>query len=78
MKVFKAQSQKFLNEDVINQLLDRTGAVDGDILLFGAGAKNVVTDSMGALRLKVGRDFELTDLNSWQPLWVIDFPMFER
>ncbi|AWS51541.1 MULTISPECIES: aspartate--tRNA ligase [Providencia] len=68
---------KFLNEDVINQLLDRTGAVDGDILLFGAGAKNVVTDSMGALRLKVGRDFELTDLNSWQPLWVIDFPMFE-
>ncbi|HHE6468253.1 TPA: aspartate--tRNA ligase [Providencia rettgeri] len=68
---------KFLNEDVINQLLDRTGAVDGDILLFGAGAKNVVTDSMGALRLKVGRDFELTNLNSWQPLWVIDFPMFE-
>ncbi|KLN46840.1 aspartyl-tRNA synthetase [Providencia rettgeri] len=69
---------KFLNEEVINQLLDRTGAVDGDILLFGAGAKNVVTDSMGALRLKVGRDFELTDLNSWQPLWVIDFPMFEE
>ncbi|OZS72390.1 aspartate--tRNA ligase [Providencia rettgeri] len=68
---------KFLSEDVINQLLDRTGAVDGDILLFGAGAKNVVTDLMGALRLKVGRDFELTDLNSWQPLWVIDFPMFE-
>ncbi|MEY0315037.1 aspartate--tRNA ligase [Providencia rettgeri] len=68
---------KFLSEDVINQLLDRTGAVDGDILLFGAGTKNVVTDSMGALRLKVGRDFELTDLNSWQPLWVIDFPMFE-
>lgn len=68
---------KFLSEEVINQLLDRTGAVDGDILLFGAGAKNVVTDSMGALRLKVGRDFELTDLNSWQPLWVIDFPMFE-
>ena len=69
---------KFLNEEVINQLLDRTGAADGDIILFGAGAKNVVTDSMGALRLKVGRDFELTDLNSWQPLWVIDFPMFEE
>ncbi|EPW3172537.1 aspartate--tRNA ligase [Providencia stuartii] len=69
---------KFLNEDVINQLLERTEAADGDILLFGAGAKNVVTDSMGALRLKVGRDFELTDLNSWKPLWVIDFPMFEE
>ncbi|EPL9568014.1 aspartate--tRNA ligase [Providencia rettgeri] len=69
---------KFLSEEVINQLLDRTGAADGDIILFGAGAKNVVTDSMGALRLKVGRDFELTNLNSWQPLWVIDFPMFEE
>lgn len=69
---------KFLNEDIITQLLERTGATDGDILLFGAGAKNVVTDSMGALRLKVGRDFELTNLNGWQPLWVIDFPMFEE
>lgn len=69
---------KFLSEEVISQLLDRTGAADGDIILFGAGAKNVVTDSMGALRLKVGRDFELTNLNSWQPLWVIDFPMFEE
>ncbi|EFB73789.1 aspartate--tRNA ligase [Providencia rustigianii] len=69
---------KFLSLDVIEQLLERTGAVDGDIILFGAGAKNVVTDSMGALRLKVGRDFELTNLNSWQPLWVIDFPMFEE
>ncbi|MGO2304330.1 MAG: aspartate--tRNA ligase [Providencia sp.] len=68
---------KFLNEEIIEQLLSRTGATDGDIILFGAGAKNVVTDSMGALRLKVGRDFELTNLNSWQPLWVIDFPMFE-
>ncbi|MGG4607526.1 aspartate--tRNA ligase [Providencia sp. Me31A] len=69
---------KFLSEDVINQLIERTGATDGDIILFGAGAKNVVTDSMGALRLKVGRDFEITNLNSWQPLWVIDFPMFEE
>ncbi|WP_272572281.1 aspartate--tRNA ligase [Providencia sp. PROV258] len=69
---------KFLSEEVINQLLERTGAADGDIILFGAGAKNIVTDSMGALRLKVGRDFEITNLNSWQPLWVIDFPMFEE
>ncbi|GAB1438601.1 aspartate--tRNA ligase [Providencia sp.] len=69
---------KFLNENVNSQLLERTGATDGDIILFGAGAKNVVTDSMGALRLKVGRDFEITNLDSWQPLWVIDFPMFEE
>ncbi len=69
---------KFLNEEIIEQLLSRTEAADGDIILFGAGNKNVVTDSMGALRLKVGRDFEITNLNSWQPLWVIDFPMFEE
>lgn len=69
---------KFLSLEIIEQIIERTGAADGDIILFGAGAKNVVTDSMGALRLKVGRDFELTNLNSWQPLWVIDFPMFEE
>ncbi|MDD9341464.1 MAG: aspartate--tRNA ligase [Providencia heimbachae] len=69
---------KFLNEEIIEQLLSRTEAADGDIILFGAGNKNVVTDSMGALRLKVGRDFDITNLNSWQPLWVIDFPMFEE
>ena len=37
-----------------------------------------MSDAMGALRLKVGRDLELTDLNAWKPLWVIDFPMFEE
>ncbi|KLN96386.1 aspartate--tRNA ligase [Moellerella wisconsensis] len=68
---------KFLNAQVVEQLLARTDAQDGDIILFGAGAKNVVTDAMGALRLKVGRDLELTDLKSWRPLWVVDFPMFE-
>ncbi|MEI9532562.1 aspartate--tRNA ligase [Moellerella wisconsensis] len=68
---------KFLNAQVVEQLLACTDAQDGDIILFGAGAKNVVTDAMGALRLKVGRDLELTDLKSWRPLWVVDFPMFE-
>ncbi|MEQ2019336.1 aspartate--tRNA ligase [Photorhabdus bodei] len=68
---------KFLNAEVIEGLLSRTGAQDGDILFFGAGNVKVVTDALGALRLKLGRDLNLTKLDSWRPLWVIDFPMFE-
>ncbi|TMO57013.1 aspartate--tRNA ligase [Pseudoalteromonas phenolica] len=69
---------KFLNEEVINALLERTNAQTGDIILFGADKRNVVNEAMGALRLKVGLDLELTDLNKWAPLWVVDFPMFEE
>lgn len=69
---------KFLNEDVVNALLERTNAQTGDIILFGADKTNVVNEAMGALRLKVGLDLELTDLNKWAPLWVVDFPMFEE
>ncbi|MDP8033897.1 aspartate--tRNA ligase [Pasteurella atlantica] len=69
---------KFLNEDVVKGLLERTNAQNGDIIFFGADKANIVTDAMGALRLKVGRDLELTKLDEWKPLWVIDFPMFEK
>ncbi|MGF1679757.1 aspartate--tRNA ligase [Photobacterium minamisatsumaniensis] len=69
---------KFLNEEVVAQLLDRTQAESGDIILFGADKKRVVEEAMGALRLKVGTDLELTDTKAWAPLWVIDFPMFEE
>ncbi|PLY37308.1 aspartate--tRNA ligase [Pectobacterium aquaticum] len=69
---------KFLNEDILSALLDRTAAQDGDILFFGADSAKVVTDALGALRLKLGRDLNLTKDDSWEPLWVIDFPMFEE
>ncbi|MGF1861206.1 aspartate--tRNA ligase [Photobacterium profundum] len=69
---------KFLNEEVVATLLDRTQAQTGDIILFGADSKRVVTEAMGALRLKLGEDLELTDKSAWKPLWVIDFPMFEE
>jgi len=49
----------------------------GDLLFFGAGSAKTVTDYMGALRLKLGRDLKLVDENAWAPLWVVDFPMFE-
>ncbi|WP_299010338.1 aspartate--tRNA ligase [uncultured Shewanella sp.] len=68
---------KFLSEDVVNGIVDRTGAQTGDILLFGADKANVVAEAMGALRLKAGEDFDLLE-GDWRPLWVVDFPMFER
>ncbi|MEC7823660.1 MAG: aspartate--tRNA ligase [Pseudomonadota bacterium] len=68
---------KFLNEEIVNGIVARTGAQDGDILLFGADSYTVVTEAMGALRLKLGEDFELLE-GEWRPLWVVDFPMFEE
>ncbi|MEZ8823274.1 aspartate--tRNA ligase [Vibrio amylolyticus] len=69
---------KFLNEDVVNGLLERTEAESGDIILFGADKANIVAEAMGALRIKLGTDLELTDTSAWAPLWVVDFPMFEE
>ncbi len=68
---------KFLNESVVNSLLERTNAQSGDIILFGADTFTVVSEAMGALRLKLGEDFELLE-GEWKPLWVVDFPMFEE
>lgn len=68
---------KFLGEEVANALLARTGAETGDILLFGADSARVVTEALGALRLKLGEDLNLLQ-GEWCPLWVVDFPMFEE
>ncbi|CAI1598562.1 Aspartate--tRNA ligase [Serratia marcescens] len=69
---------KFLSAEVLEAVLARTDARTGDILFFGADSFKIVTDAMGALRLKLGRDLGLTQLDSWAPLWVVDFPMFEE
>ena len=69
---------KFLSAEVLEAILARTNAQSGDILFFGADSFKIVTDAMGALRLKLGRDLQLTQLDSWAPLWVVDFPMFEE
>ena len=68
---------KFLNAEIVDAILERTGAQDGDMIFFGADNKKVVADALGALRLKLGKDLGLTDETKWAPLWVIDFPMFE-
>ncbi|MCO4322446.1 aspartate--tRNA ligase [Aliidiomarina quisquiliarum] len=68
---------KFLPEAAVTEILARTGAETGDILLFGADTATVVSEALGALRLKAGKDFDLIE-DSWKPLWVVDFPMFEE
>jgi aspartyl-tRNA synthetase len=67
---------KFLSEPVIAAILDRTGAVAGDLIFFGADRAKVVNEALGALRAKVGHERGLAQ-PGWRPLWVIDFPMFE-
>lgn len=68
---------KFLTADIVNELFARTNAQSGDIILFGADKSTTVAEAMGALRLKLGEDFNLLQ-GQWRPLWVIDFPMFEK
>ncbi len=68
---------KFLTEETIQAILSRTAAQDGDLIFFGADKAKVVNDALGALRLKVGHEHGHIE-ESWQPLWVVDFPMFER
>jgi aspartyl-tRNA synthetase len=67
---------KFLPEPVLREIIARTGAVDGDLIFFGADKEKVVNDALGALRAKVGHDRGLAE-QGWKPLWVVDFPMFE-
>jgi aspartyl-tRNA synthetase len=67
---------KFLSDESVKGILERTGAKDGDLIFFGADSAKVVNDAIGALRLKVGVDLKLAT-SEWQPLWVVDFPMFD-
>lgn len=68
---------KFLNENVIHSILDRLAVENGDIIFFGADHKEIVNAALGNLRIKLGEDLNLLS-KTWQPLWVIDFPMFEH
>lgn len=67
---------KFIPESRINALLERVAAQTGDILFFGAGNAKIVSESLGALRVKCGHDFHCVE-NTWSPLWVVDFPLLE-
>ena len=66
---------KFLNDEVINQLIEKLSLSNGDTVFFGADKKDIVNASLGALRVKMAEDFSLIK-DGWFPLWVTDFPMF--
>jgi aspartyl-tRNA synthetase len=73
---------KNIHDAALAQILERTGAQDGDLIFFGADKAKIVNDAIGALRVKIGhsefgRQNGLFD-ESWRPLWVVDFPMFEH
>jgi aspartyl-tRNA synthetase len=67
---------KFLSDAALAGILERTAAADNDLIFFGADTAKVVSDALGALRLKIGQDLKLIEAG-WRPLWVTDFPMFE-
>ncbi|MDO8989354.1 MAG: aspartate--tRNA ligase [Sideroxyarcus sp.] len=68
---------KNLNEAALKTIIERTGAQNGDIIFFGADKAKIVNDAMGALRIKIGHEKGYTNGKVWEPLWVVDFPMFE-
>ncbi|MGE6384965.1 aspartate--tRNA ligase [Pseudomonas sp. NPDC078416] len=68
---------KNIPEANLNVILDRVGAVDGDIVFFGADKFKIVSEALGALRIKLGHDLNLLTCE-WAPMWVVDFPMFEE
>jgi aspartyl-tRNA synthetase len=68
---------KFLPDDVVAAIIERTAVADGDLIFFGADKTRVVNESLGALRVKLGVDLGLV-AGDWEPVWVVDFPMFER
>ena len=68
---------KFIPEPTVKKLIERLHAKVGDIIFFGADKAQVVNESLGALRLKIGHDRGLVQ-EGWRPLWVVDFPMFEK
>jgi len=67
---------KFMPDEAINTIMERTGAENGDLVFFGADKAYVVNEALGALRVKLGHDRGLMQ-GDWKPLWIVDFPMFE-
>ncbi len=68
---------KNIHEGALKSIMHHTGAQNGDIIFFGADKAKVVNDALGALRSKIGHEKGYTNGKAWEPLWVVDFPMFE-
>jgi aspartyl-tRNA synthetase len=68
---------KNLHEQALKTIVERTGAQSGDLIFFGADKTKIVNDALGALRIKIGHEKGYVNGKAWEPLWVVDFPMFE-
>ncbi|MGE5493251.1 MAG: aspartate--tRNA ligase, partial [Actinomycetota bacterium] len=68
---------KNIHEAALKTIVERTGAQSGDLIFFGADKAKVVNDALGALRTKIGHEKGYLNGKAWEPLWVVDFPMFE-
>ena len=68
---------KFLSEDEMKAIIEKTEAKTGDVIFIVADKKKVVVSALGALRLKIGKDLELINKDDFKFLWVVDFPMFD-
>ncbi len=67
---------KFLPDEALETILERTGAETGDLIFFGADKAHIVNEALGNLRVRLGHDLDLIE-EGWQPVWITDFPMFE-
>ena len=68
---------KFLSEDEMKTIIEKTEAKTGDVIFIVADKKNVVAAALGALRLRIGKDLDLINKDDFKFLWVVDFPMFD-
>ena len=68
---------KNIHENALKIIVDRSNAQSGDLIFFGADKAKVVNDALGALRTKIGHEKGFVNGKAWEPLWVVDFPMFE-
>jgi len=68
---------KNIHENALKTIVDRSNAQSGDLIFFGADKAKVVNDALGALRTKIGHEKGFVNGKAWEPLWVVDFPMFE-
>jgi aspartyl-tRNA synthetase len=75
---FKSSIQRYLTNQQVNAIRERTGAKDGDLILIVADQAKVVTQTLGRLRLHLGQELDVIDRSAWNFVWVLDFPLFEE
>jgi aspartyl-tRNA synthetase len=68
---------KFLSPGILGRIIERTGAVAGDVIFFGADRRKIVNDALGALRMKIGHEKGHAE-EGWRPAWIVDFPAYEH